>query len=75
MAGKIRGVMCPKCKEVIFGRDGDGCTVAQSREQEEQMSTGRFVCPTLGCGQKVELQGPGGYKGSHWVPVEQFTEN
>jgi hypothetical protein len=71
---KITGVMCPKCKQVIFGRDEDGCTVVKDAEQEKQMGSGRYVCSTKGCGQKIELQGPGGYQGSHWVPVDEYTD-
>ena len=74
MADRVRGVKCPKCQQVIFGRDQDGCTVTTSAEQEKKMATGRFVCPTEGCGQKIEMQGPGGYKKASWVPVDEFTQ-
>lgn len=71
---KLTGVMCPKCHKVIFGRDEDGCTVALGDREEKEMRTGRFTCWTPGCGQKIELQGKGGYKKSAWVPVDEFTE-
>ena len=74
MKPKVTGVLCPKCKQVLFGRDEDGCTVVKDDAQEKAMGTGRYVCPTQDCGQKIEMRGPGGYKKSAWTPVDEFSE-
>ena len=71
---KLRGKACPNCQTVLFGVDEDGIIMATSEEIKKQMMRGRLVCPTGACGQKFEMQGPGGYKGSRWVPVDEFTE-